>query len=214
MTRSIWAMLKIYGYAQSINVRKVLWACEELGLAFEREDWGGSFRSTSESQFRALNPVGMVPVIDDAGTVVWESNTVVRYLAASRGRDDLLPGHAASRARVEQWMDWQGSDFNNSWRVCFQALVRRNPAFQDSAAIDASVDLFNRMVAIVDGELARTGAYIAGDHFTVADIAIGLSLHRWQSVPMPRPSFANVDRYMARLLERSGFIRYGRDSGP
>ncbi len=207
-------MLKIYGYAQSINVRKVLWACEELGLAFEREDWGGSFRSTSEAPFRALNPVGMVPVIDDGGKIVWESNVIVRYLATSRSRADLLPTEAAARARIEQWMDWQASDFNNSWRVCFQALVRRNPAFQDKAAIDASVDLFNAMVGIVDGELARTGAYIGGERFTVADIAIGLSLHRWRAVPMPRPSCANVDRYLGRLLERSGFVRYGRDSGP
>jgi glutathione S-transferase len=207
-------MVKIYGYAQSINVRKVLWACEELGLAFEREDWGGAFRSTSEPQFRALNPVGMVPVIDDDGKIVWESNVIVRYLATSRGRTDLLPAEPAPRARVEQWMDWQASDFNNSWRVCFQALVRRNPAFADKTAIDASVDLFNRMVGIIDSELARTGAYIAGESFTVADIAIGLSLHRWQSVPMSRPRYDNVDRYFKRLLERPGFVRYGRDSGP
>jgi glutathione S-transferase len=192
----------------------VLWACEELGLVFERVDWGGSFRSTSEPEFRALNPVGMVPVIDDDGKVVWESNVIVRYLATSRGRVDLLPDEPAARARVEQWMDWQASDFNNSWRVCFQALVRRNPAFQDKAAIDASADLFNRMVGIIDAELGRSGGYIAGEHFTVADIAIGLSLHRWQSVPMRRPQYANVDRYSARLLERPGFVRFGRDGGP
>ncbi len=168
---------------------------------------GRGFRSTSEPQFRALNPVGMVPVIDDDGKVVWESNVIVRYLATSRGRTDLLPAEPAARARVEQWMDWQASDFNNSWRVCFQALVRRNPAFMDKTVIDASVDLFNRMVGIVDGELARTGAYVAGESFTVADIAIGLSLHRWQSVPMPRPRYDNVDRYFRRLLERPAFVR-------
>lgn len=207
-------MLKVYGHTQSINVRKVLWVCEELGLAFEREDWGGAFRSTSEPQFSALNPVGMIPVIDDGGTVVWESNAIVRYLATSRGRADLLPTEPAARARVEQWMDWQASDFNNSWRVCFQALVRRNPAFQDEAAVDASADMFNRMVGIIDAELARSGGYIASENFSVADIAIGLSLHRWQSVPMTRPPYANVERYMARLSERSGFVRYGRDSGP
>ncbi len=111
-------------------------------------------------------------------------------------------------------MDWQASDFNNSWRVCFHALVRRNPAFQDKAAIDASANLFNRMVGIVDAELARTGNYIAGERFTVADIVIRLSLRRWQSVPMPRPEYANVERYLARLLERSGFVRYGRESAP
>lgn len=207
-------MLKIYGYAASINVRKVLWACEELGLQFEREDWAGGFRSTTEPAFRALNPVGMVPVIDDAGTIVWESNVIVRYLAARHGRTDLLPIDPPQRAHVEQWMDWQASDFNNSWRVSFQALVRRNPDFQDAIAIEKSTQLFSKMVGIVDAQLGRTSAYIAGEHFTVADIAIGLSIHRWNSTPIPRPAYANVDRYYDRLLERSGFRRYGRDGGP
>jgi glutathione S-transferase len=153
-------------------------------------------------------------VIDDDGNVVWESNVIVRYLATSRGRTDLLPSEPAARARVEQWMDWQASDFNNSWRVCFQALVRRNPAFQDKAAVDASVELFNKLVGVIDAKLARTGAYITGETFTVADIVIGFSLHRWQSVPMPRPEYANVERYLTRLLERPSFVRYGRDGGP
>ena len=207
-------MLKIYGYAGSINVRKVLWACEELGLPFEREEWGGGSRSTSEPAFRALNPVGMVPVIDDAGTIVWESNVIVRYLATRHGRTDLLPSDPLQRAHVEQWMDWQASDFNNSWRVPFQALVRRNPDFQDAKAIEKSAQLFANMVGIVDAQLGRTGAYIAGENFTVADIAIGLSIHRWFSTPISRPTYINVDRYYARLLERSGFRRYGRDGGP
>jgi glutathione S-transferase len=198
-------MLKIYGYAASINVRKVLWACDELQLSYEREDWGGSFRSTAESVFRALNPVGMVPVIDDDGTVVWESNVIVRYLATSRGRTDLLPLEPARRAHVEQWMDWQASDFNNSWRVAFQGLVRKNPAHQDPAAIAASIAQLSNCVGIIDAELARTGAFIAGEQFTVADIVIGLSLHRWRSIPMNRPHYANVERYYEHLLERPGF---------
>jgi glutathione S-transferase len=132
--------------------------------------------------------------------MVWESNTIVRYLAASRGRTDLLPTQPAARAHAEQWMDWQGSDFNNSWRVVFQGLVRKHPSFQDPKAIDA--------------QLGRTRGYIAGDTFTVADIAIGLSLRRWHSIPMSRPSLPNVERYYERLLARSGFQRYGRDGGP
>ena len=207
-------MLKVYGYAASINVRKVLWACEELSLAYEREDWGGAFRSTSEPAFRALNPVGMVPVIDDGGTIVWESNTIVRYLATSRGRTDLLLSDPALRARVEQWMDWQASDFNNSWRPVLQGLVRKNPAFQDPAVIEASAKLFSSMVGIVDEELAKTGAYITGQQFTLADIVIGLSLHRWRSIPMTRPDYRHVARYYDLLLERKGFVRYGRDAGP
>jgi glutathione S-transferase len=201
-------MLKIYGQAGSINVRKVLWVCEELNLSYDREDWGGAYRPLSDPHFKALNSAGMIPVIDDDGVVVWESNTIVRYLAASRSRTDLLPTQPAARAHVEQWMDWQGSDFNNSWRVAFQGLVRKNPAFQDRAAIEVSLTQLNAMVGLVDAQLARTGAYVAGGTFTVADIAIGLSLRRWQAIPMTRPSLPNVERYYERLLTRTGFERY------
>ena len=207
-------MLKIHGYAESINVRKVLWLCEELKLPFERDDWGGRFRSTSSPEFRALNPVGMVPVIDDSGTIVWESNVILRYLASSRGRTDLLPDSAADRALVEQWMDWQASDFNNSWRTVFQARVRRNPAFQDDKSAESSAKLFSSMVGIVDSQLARTRAHIVGSQFTLADIVIGLSLHRWKSVPMEHPPYENVDRYMGLLSGRTGFKKYGLNGGP
>lgn len=207
-------MLKIYGYAASINVRKVLWVCDELSLPFEREDWGGGFRSVSDPAFTGLNPVGMVPVIDDDGAVIWESNVIVRYLATSRGRADLAPADPVKRAQVEQWMDWQASDFNNSWRVVFGARVRKNPAHQDRTAIEASEKTFSSMVGIVDAQLERTGAYIAGRQFTMADISIGLSIHRWRSTPLARPDFRHVDHYYDLLLERPGFIRYGRDGGP
>jgi glutathione S-transferase len=205
-------MLKVYGYEASINVRKVLWACEEMGLAYEREDWGGGFRSTSDPAFRTLNPVGMVPVIDDGGTIIWESNTIVRYLAATRGRTDLLPADPAQRAHVEQWMDWQVSDFNNSWRPVLQGRVRKNPAFQDPAVIEASANLFSSLVGIIDAQLAKTGAYITGSQFTLADIVIGLSLHRWRSIPMRRPEYLHVARYYDLLLERKGFVRFGGDA--
>jgi glutathione S-transferase len=131
-------MLRVYGYEGSINVRKVLWACVELDLDFEREDWGTRERPTSHPDFRSLSSVGLVLVVRDGKTVVWESNVIIRYLAASRARHDLLPTDAARRARVEMWMDWQASDFNNSWRI-LQGLVRKNPAHQDPSAIASSV---------------------------------------------------------------------------
>jgi glutathione S-transferase len=196
-------MLKIYGHATSVNVRKVLWLCEELGEPFEREEKAGD-----------RNPVGLVPVIQDGASVIWESNVIVRYLATTRGRVDLAPTDPVARAHVEQWMDFQASDFNNSWRVAFQALVRKNPAFQDKAAIDASIAQWNRMVGIVDRQLAHTGAFIAADHFTMADIVIGLSIHRWRAAPIARPPYPHVDAYYERLLGRPGFLRYGRDGGP
>jgi glutathione S-transferase len=197
-------MLKIYGHQSSINVRKVLWTCEELGLPFERED-----RDT-----RGLNPVRMVPVIDDDGIIVWESNAIVRYLATSRGRSDLAPTEPVARARVEQWMDWQASDFNNSWRIPFQALVRHNPACQDPVALQASIELLNSNVGIIDTQLARTRACIAGEHFTMADIVIGLSLQRWRAIPIQRPHYPNVERYYDQLLQRQGLHRYAHENFP
>lgn len=207
-------MLRIYGHAASINVRKVLWTCVELGLDFEREDWGGLFRPTSDPVFLSLNPVGMIPVIDDGGNVVWESNTIVRYLAASRGATELLPTDPIRRAHIEMWMDWQASDFNNSWRVAFQGLVRRNPDYQAVSAIEQSMAGFSRMVAIVDAQLARPGGYICGAQFSLADIPIGLSIQRWRSMPAEKPRLNFVDQYYERLCERTGFRQYGRDGGP
>jgi len=207
-------MLRICGYAASINVRKVLWTCTELGLPFEREDWAGPFRPTSDPAFLALNPVGMVPVIEDDGALIWESNTIIRYLAASRGRHDLLPADPCRRARVEMWMDWQASDFNNSWRVAFQGLVRKSPDHQDPSAIERSLASFNRMVGIVDAELAKAGSYICGSQFSLADIPLGLSIHRWRSIPAERPRLVHVERYYDRLCERAGFRQFGRDGGP
>jgi glutathione S-transferase len=207
-------MLRIHGYAASINVRKVLWACAELGLSFEREDWAGPFQPTSDPAFLALSPLGLVPVIDDDGFVVSESNAIIRYLAASRGRSDLLPAEPRERAPVEMWMDWQASDLNNSWRVAFQGLVRRNPEHQDARALEASMAAVSRMVAIVDAQVAKSGGYICGPRFSLADIPIGLSIHRWRSLPAERPRLADVERYYDRLCEREGFRRYGRDGGP
>lgn len=204
--------LRIYGYAASINVRKVLWACAELDLPFDREDWAGPFRPTTDPTFLALNPVGMVPVIDDDGAIIWESNTIIRYLAASRSRSDLLPSDPRRRAEIEKWMDWQASDLNNSWRVAFQGLIRRNPDNQDPEAIQRSLATCSRMIAVIDAHLSRSGGYMCGEKFTLADIPIGLSVHRLRSLQQPLPS--HTDRYYERLCERAGFRRYGRDGGP
>ena len=206
--------LRLYGYAGSINVRKVLWMAEELGLAVERQDWGGGTRSTAEPAFRAMNPAGMVPVIDDAGTVVWESNTIVRYLAASRGRVDLLPEGAAARARDEQWMDWQASDFNNGWRYVFQALIRKHPDHGDPVALARSQQQVVQLLGVVEGQLAASGGYITGSTFTAADVVIGLSVHRCTGLPFEQPRWPAIEGYLQRLSSRPGFLRHGREGGP
>jgi len=137
-------MLQILGKSTSINVRKVLWLCEELELQYELQQWGSGHRSTDTQEFRALNPNALVPVIQDGSFVLWESNTICRYLAATHGSTDLLPAAPAERARVEQWMDWQAGELNNSWRYAFTALVRRSPTHTEDTAIAASVSSWNR----------------------------------------------------------------------
>jgi glutathione S-transferase len=212
------AMLRILGKASSINVRKVLWTCAELGIAFEREDWGAGCQSTQQPQFLALNPNAMVPVIVDDEVVLWESNTICRYLAGRYGDAQLalslLPLEPAARARVEQWMDWQATELNNSWRYAFMALVRNSPAHTDRAQIDNSITQWNRHMGILEGQLDKTGAFAAGAQFTLADIVLGLSVNRWRMTPMQRPDYPAIDAYLLRLLARPGFLEFGRNGVP
>jgi glutathione S-transferase len=118
-------MINILGKTTSINVRKVLWTCEEAGLAYQQEDYGSGFASTETDTFRALNPNAMVPVLIDGDFVLWESNAICRYLARKAGRHDLLPAEPQACANVERWMDWQATEFNNAWRYVFPALGRK-----------------------------------------------------------------------------------------
>lgn len=201
-------MLTILGKAASINVRKVLWTCAELDLSFVREDWGAGFASTAQPEFIAKNPNALVPVLVDGDFVLWESNAICRYLAAQYAGSALLPAAARQRALVEQWMDWQATEFNNAWRYAFMALVRRSPAHQDPGQIAAGVDAWNRHAAILATHLGDGRPYVCGAAFTLADIAIGLSLARWRAAPIDRPNLPALDAYCARLAERSGYQAY------
>jgi glutathione S-transferase len=207
-------MLKILGKPTSINVRKVCWTCEELGLAFELEPWGSGFRPTDTPEFRALNPNALVPVLLDGDAVLWESNTICRYLAGRQGRTDLLPAEPLARARVEQWMDWQAGELNNSWRYAFMGLVRASPAHRDPQALADGMRAWNHHMAILDEQLRKTGAWAAGDAFTLADVVLGLSVNRWFMTPMERPALAAVADYYERLAQRPGFARHGRNGTP
>lgn len=202
-------MLKVYGQPNSINVRKVLWACEEIGIEYEREDWGGTTRPTADPVFKALNPFSLIPVIDDDGVILRESNAIVRYLAASRERSDLLPTDPARRAVIEGWMDWQGADVSSACRYVFMGLLRARPDCQDPAQLEASDQAYTRLMALADQELAGSGGYIAGRDFTAADICVGLSVRRWFAIPRPRADLPNIKRYYERLNERPGFQKYG-----
>jgi glutathione S-transferase len=207
-------MLKILGKPTSINVRKVLWTCEELDLPCELETWGAGYRSPDTTEFRALNPNAMVPVLIDGDAVLWESNTICRYLANKQGRDDLLPRDALARARVEQWMDWQGGDMNNAWRYAYMHLVRQSTAHQDAQAVKASEAAWNRHMGILEAQLDKTGAFAAGPVFTLADVVLGLSVNRWFMTPIDRPALPRVTEYYDRLATRDGFRHHGRNGNP
>lgn len=212
-------MLKILGKASSINVRKVLWTCAELNLPFVREDWGVGFQPTSDPSFLALNPNAMVPVIQDGDFVLWESNSIIRYLVgqygAKPGDQPLYPAEPQRRARVDQWMDWQATDLNRSWSYAFMALARQSPAHTDAASIQASCQAWAHNMGILEQQLARTGAYVAGGAFTLADIPIGLSVNRWFATPFDKtfdkPALPAVDAYQERLLAHEGYRLYGRN---
>ncbi|MEG0556863.1 MAG: glutathione S-transferase [Comamonas sp.] len=207
-------MLRILGKASSINVRKVLWACAEMEIAFEREDWGSGFRSTHTAEFLALNPNAMVPVIQDGDFVLWESNSILRYLANCYHGAGLYPAEAKARARVDQWMDWQASDLNRSWSYAFMSLVRQSPEHQDGRALANACRDWTRHMEVLSRQLDSTGAYIGGDVFSLADIPIGLSVNRWFETPLVHADFPALSDYYERLSLRPGYRLYGRNGTP
>jgi len=207
-------MLRILGKASSINVRKVLWTCAELQIPFEREDWGSGFKPTDTPEFLALNPCAMVPVIQDGDFTLWESNTIIRYLAGNYGGADLYPTEPRSRARVDQWIDWQASELNRSWSYAFMSLVRQSPDHQDSAALANGIEQWSKTMSILNQQLQKTGAYVSGEQFSLADIPIGLSVNRWFETPLAHPDYPAVSAYYQRLSQREGFRLYGRNGTP
>ena len=207
-------MIRIMGRASSINVRKVLWACAEMEIPFEREDWGTGFKSTRTPEFLALNPNAMVPVIQDGDFILWESNSILRYLAARYNASSLYPHEARARARVDQWIDWQASDLNKSWSYAFMSLVRHSPEHQDSLALATACNEWSRHIEILNRQLASTGAYVAGNEFSLADIPIGLSVNRWFETPLAHPDFPAVSDYYERLSHRPGYLLHGRNGTP
>jgi glutathione S-transferase len=193
--------MKVLGRASSMNVRKVLWTLDELGLGYDREDWGMGFTPTDRPEFLAL--------IDDHGPL-WESNTICRYLAQRYGDGFLLPADPRGRAGVEQWMDWQATELNPTWRYAFLALSRKTPGFDDPEQIAASTKAWNRQMALLEDQLNKTGAYAAGEAFSLADVCLGLSTHRWMATPIERAELPAVVAYYERLRERVAFLPHAR----
>jgi glutathione S-transferase len=197
-------MLRIWGRKNSINVQKAMWAIAETGVAHERIDAGGPFGGLATPEFVAMNPNRLVPVINDDGLVVWESQAIVRYIAARYGVGTLWPEDVGQRAHADQWMDWNASTLQPAFMGVFVNLWR-TPEFQrNPQLIRNMVSRAGSMFLLLDQHLADKD-YIAGDKFTMGDIPAGAMLYRYFELPIERPHVPNVSSWYARLQERQAF---------
>lgn len=196
-------MLKIWGRISSINVQKVVWCATDLGLAFERVDAGGQFGIVDTPAYGQLNPNRRVPVIEDDGFVLWESNTIVRYLSAKHPEGGLCPATLQARADCERWMDWASVELIAAMRDAFLQLIRVEPAKRQQAVIDASSRQTEALFGILDAALAGRD-YICGERFTMADIPLACAAHRWRLLPVERAARPNVERWLERAAQRPG----------
>lgn len=197
-------MLKIWGRANSINVQKVLWCAEELGLPYQRIDAGMEYGVVNTAEYRKLNPNGLVPTLEDGNLVLWESNAIVRYLAARYGAGSLWPTDPAVRADSDKWMDWQVSTLWTRLRPVFWGLIRTPPEKRNAQEIETAYQKTREAFAILDQALAGR-QYVAGDAFTMGDIALGVAAQRWFNLPVERPAAPNLEAWYQRLKERPAF---------
>jgi glutathione S-transferase len=201
-------MLTIYGRTNSVNVQKVLWCLAELGVPYERIDAGLKFGRNSEPWYLALNPNGRVPLLVDGSFSLWESNTIVRYLAAKHGLGSLCPRSLETRALAERWMDWQLSTLVRPVSIVFQALYRTPPAERDAAAVARNTVEANRAMLLLEAHLANH-SFVAGDAFTMGDIPVGAVAHRWLEVAgIERPELTAVRAWRDRLAGRAPFRQH------
>lgn len=198
-------MLKIWGRQSSSNVQKVLWTCQELGIAYERIDAGGPFGGLETASYRLLNPNGLVPTIEDGDFILWESHAIIRYLAAGDIQDRLFPKTLArqARAKIDQWMDWAMVGLGLSLRNLFILLKPQAPS-PTSAQIESTNAPVSRLFTILNAHLEGS-EYVGGGAFTLADIACGISAHRWMSLRVERPSLPALELWYATIAKRPGF---------
>ena len=193
--------LRVWGRLSSVNVQKVVWCADELGLAYERVDAGGAFGLTKTPEYLAMNPNSLVPVIEDDGFVLYESNAIVRYLAARHSKGSLWPDDLRKRADADRWMEWQSTAYTPAMRDIFWQLVRTPVEKRNPAAIEASRIECERLSAILDAHFAGT-RYVTDHGFTAADIVLGCAAHRWLHLPVEREPRPHLERWYAELRSR------------
>ena len=209
MQEKLTEKLTIWGRANSVNVQKVLWCLAELDLAYERIDAGMAFGKNDQPEYLAMNPNGRVPTLVDGDYVLWESNSIMRYLNLAHGKaSPIYPQSPQARAAVDRWLDWTLSTLQPVDRPVFWALVRTPKEKRDMVAIQKDVDAEAVVWRIPDALLA-TRRYIEGDQFTIADIALGAFARRWFGVGgVTKPKLPNLERWFALISERPGFQKF------
>jgi glutathione S-transferase len=198
-------MIKIWGRNTSSNVQKAMWAVGELGLEHTRLDVGGAFGKNKEAPYLAMNPNGLVPTLEEDGFLLWESNSIVRYLAGKHDKANVLePKDPRQRALASQWMDWQLSVVAPAITPAFWGLIRTPPEKRDRAAIKASQDKTTDAMKMLDAQLAKT-AYVAGPAFSYGDIPVGVMAYRFRVLVPDRPPLANLERWFGLISKRKAF---------
>jgi glutathione S-transferase len=199
--------IRLWGRNNSINVQKVMWTCEELGIGYERVDAGGAFGGTDTDDYLAMNPNGLVPVIRDGEQVIWESNAIIRYLFARYAPDSGTGLHYPTDARVraleEQWMDWQATDFWPGMRPIFKGLIRKEDGI-DATDIARATHASEARLAILNGQLEKA-AFVAGKRFSMADIPVGLTVARWLKLPVDHKRHQHVESWFDAIRSRPAF---------
>lgn len=207
-------MLKILGRANSFNVRKVLWMCDELGVPYTRDDWGRGYAPTSDPAFLKINPLGLIPAVIDGDVVLSESNTIVRYLATRYGPECMYPTDPVQRAHVERWMDWANYETSISLRGAFLGGLLNEPPWNNPWFVEQGQRLLVKEMGLLDAHLGSGRPFLCGDQFTVADVPIGLVVNRWFALTFPRPYYTALATYYDRLAGRPPYRLHVRNGLP
>ena len=197
-------MLRVWGRKNSINVQKAMWCIGELGLSHERIDAGREFGQNREDWFLKMNPNGLVPVIDDRGFILWESNSILRYLAETYDLGGLMPDSVKQRSLASQWMDWANSILSGPMTTVFWQQIRTPPEQRDAAATAKAAEASAAAFGLLDAHLAGK-QYMVGDRLTIADIPVGAFAYRWYALDLAHPDYPNLRAWYERLAGREAF---------
>jgi len=197
-------MVKLWGRINSTNVKKALWCLEELGVRYTRIDAGGAFGVVDEADYVAMNPNRLVPCLQDGDLVLWESNAIVRYLAAQYGDGVLWNADARQRAEADKWMDWVTSSLAGPFRPLFWNIVRTAAQARDMAAVQASLAECGKLLGIADRALAEQ-PYLSGESFGMGDIPLGCFAYAWFEMPIERPDLPHLRDWYERLQQRPAY---------